>query len=172
MVKIPFQKIDLKEAVTMNRQYWQAKDLLKVLAKKLPQRIRRDVWIAVDKEMADRPTVDLPQVFQNCAGIDLPWTLKLFAAENTIKHQQVILNDKLRESPLWRLLGEALVEAAENSGKVLILFKLAYMGLFVMHNMTPPSDRTYICVPAQKDGLSNIIIEPLEQWAERNLTNV
>ena len=169
--KIPFQKIDLAQITTANRQYWAAKDLLKVLVKKMPQHIRRDVWIAVDKEMGDRPTKDLPQVFQNCAGIDFQWTLKLHTAD-AIKHQHVLLNDKLRESPLWRLLGEALSESADTNGKILILFKLAYMGLFAMHNMSPPSDKSYICVPAQLRGLSNIIIEPFDQWAERNLTNV
>ena len=171
MPKIPFQKIDIANTVMQDRHYWWSKDLLKVLIKKMPQRIRRDIWIAVDKEMADRPATDLPQVFQNCAGVEFPWVLKLHVGE-AIKHSQVLFNDKLRESPLWRLFGEASAEAADTSGKVLILFKLAYLGVFVLHNMSHPSDRSYICVPAQKEGVSNIIIEPFEQWAERNLTNV
>ena len=166
MVKIPFQKIDIKQPIVMNNQYWTAKDFLKEFVRKLSYSIRHNVWVAVDKEMADRPNSDLPQVFQNCAKIDFQCTLKLHT--ETVKPQHILFNDRLREGPLWKLLGEALGEAAEGNGKVLVLFKIAYLGLFVMHNMPHPTDKPYICVPAQKAGVSNIIIEPLNQWAERN----
>ena len=171
MPKIPFQKIDLARVTTANKSYWAAKDLMRELIRKMPQRIRKDVWIEVDKEMGDRPTTDLPRVFQNCAGVEFPWTLKLHTG-NAIQFAQLVLNEKLRESPIWRLLGEALVESTETCGRVLVLFKLYRLGLYVAHNMPPPTDRPYVCVPAQVQGNNNIIIEPFNQWAERNLKDV
>lgn len=168
--KIPFQKIDLARVSASNKVYWAAKDMMRVLARKLPQRIRHDIWIEIDKEMGDRPTKDLPQVFQNIAGVDFPWTLRL-CTTNSIAFSELVCNEKLRENPLWRLLGDAMVESEDTFGRVLVIFKLYRIGLYVAHNMTPPTDKPYICVPAQTQGKSNIIIEPFDQWAERELKN-
>ena len=166
MVQLPFQKIDLKGLVSANKTYWAAKDLMKEFVRYMPNRPRSDVWVAVDKEMEGRGNHELPQVFQNCAKTEFPWTLRLYVGKApSIGH--ITLDARLRENPVWSTIGKALSAAAKENGKAVSVFRAAHMGVWVAHNLEPPTDKVFVCVPAQAMGARNIIIEPLKQWAER-----
>ena len=166
MVQLPFQQIDLKGLVAANKTYWAAKDLMKDFVRYMPNRPRSDVWVAVDKEMEGRGTHELPQVFQNCAKIEFPWTLRLYVGKApSISH--IAFDARVREIPLWVSIGKALAAADKENGRAVVVFRALRLGVWIAHNLEPPTDKVFICIPAQTAGMRNIIIEPIKQWAER-----
>jgi len=156
----------VEQTIKDAEEYREAKELLKALSKQLPTPTRLNQWLAIDKEMVEKPVEDLPAIFQRVTRQDFSWGLGL--VPNPILKANQVLSDKIRNTKLWKEFGRLLMNP-ENSGKVVVLFKLNRLGVWVMHNTGVPTQGTYICIPAQQSGKNNITIEPLSQWAERKI---
>jgi len=162
---LTFTRINMKEALENSQEYWDAKKMLKDVVKHFPQRIRPNVWELVDREMGDKPVEELPQVFQNCATIELPFALSLVIG-NTIQPKEILIRDNFLVSRVWKSFGQCVAKDPERT-KHVVVFKLSYMGLWVCHDVGNPTTGMYMCLPAQTQGLQNITIEPMLNWAER-----
>jgi hypothetical protein len=163
MNTLPFQPVTAERTIKEAQRYREAKDLLKTLSKHLPVPVRLNHWIEIDKEMNGEPLDKLPAIFQRVIRYQLPWVLGILPSP-AIKPREVITN-ALRETPLWRVLAKALQNPDDQPA--VVLFHLSHCDVWVAHTTGAPTSGSYVCVPAQVTGKSNITIEPLSQWAER-----
>lgn len=164
MGTLPFQPVTAERTIKEAQRYREAKDLLKRLSKHLPVPVRLNHWIEIDKEMNGESLDKLPAIFQRVIRYQFPWALDVLPSP-TIKPREVITNT-LRETPLWRVLAKTLQNPDDQPA--VVLFHLSHCDVWVAHTTGAPTSGSYVCVPSQATGKSNIIIEPLEQWAERN----
>ena len=170
-MNLPFQQVSLESTIKDQQLYYETRDMLKAFAKHLPVKANATKWVQIDKEMAGEPNSSLPYVFKRVVQYDMPFVLKIVPTP-MLKAWESIHNEKIRASAVWKTFGEALKEAeSDDLSGALVLFHIAHMGLWVLHNMEPPEQGLHICIPAQIKGKSNIIIEPMKAWAERNFTN-
>lgn len=147
--------------------YRESRDLLKSLAKHLPTPTKLSQWIEIDKEMSERPIEELPSIFQRVTRSEFPWQLGL-CPRPIIKPWELISNDKLRTLKVWQEFGKLLTTVENKQHKGVLLFRLNRLGVWVMQNLDAPKSGVFVCIPAQQIANNNIIIEPLESWAERN----
>lgn len=167
-MQIDFKRINdgLTQSLVDAQEYRAHREMLKELSKHLPVRIPFAKWRQIDTEMDGEPVEKLPDIFQRVIQYDFPWTLGIFQ-KPTIKSGQLLINEQLRNTPLWTFFGKL----AQTGGQTVVLFRHHHRGLWVIHNTNPPTAGLYVCVPAQSTGFNNIIIEPMEAWAERNFAN-
>ena len=162
-----FKKLTgVSKSIKEAEEYREAKELLKSFAKYLPTPVRLSKWVELDKEMADRSVEDLPDIFQRVNTMDFSYFLKLCPSP-IIKPWELISPGKIKELPIWEAFGKALTNPSNTQHKALVLFRLNRLGIWVMHNMSPPTAGAFVCIPAQVNGGTNITIEPLNSWAER-----
>lgn len=148
------------------QQYRMAKELLKQLGRYLPVRVTFYKWKEIDKEMAGEELEMLPEIFQRVLQYRFPWELAIMPAP-TIKPREIVIDEALRKTPIWQMFGTK-AKGAEAPG-VVVLFRLNNNGTWVMHNTNAPTSGAFVCVPAQRTGGRNIVIEPLNRWAEREI---
>ena len=148
------------------QQYRVAKEMLKQLGRYLPVRITFTKWKEIDKEMAGEELEMLPEIFQRVLQYRFPWEVALLPSP-AIRPRDVVVDPALRKTPIWGLFGTKAANA-EAEG-VVVIFRLNKNGLWVMHNTGAPTCGAFVCVPAQSKGRKNITIEPLNNWAEREL---
>ena len=168
---IDFKRVNDKFAQSLEavQTYQACREILKELAKLLPVRIPFAKWRQIDSEMDGEPTYKLVDVFQRVIQYDLPWSIGILP-KPAIKPGILLDKEQLQSTPLWTLLGRLLTK--QNAQPTVVLFRHSHRGIWVLHNAEPPTRGLYVCVPASSVGVSNLTIESLKQWAERNLTNV
>ena len=168
---LQFQPVTLESTIKENQLYFETRDMLKALVRYLPVKVNSSKWIEIDKEMSGEENKNLPYIFKRVAQYDWPFVLRVVPAP-MLKAWETLHNEKIRASAVWKIFGEALKESeCDGLEGAVVLFHVAHMGLWVMHNTEPPSAGLYVCIPAQVIGKSNIIIEPMKIWAERNFKN-
>ena len=148
------------------QNYRVAKVMLSQLGRYLPVRVTFTKWKEIDKEMAGEELEMLPEIFQRVMQYRFPWEVALVPSP-AIRPRDVLVDQSLRQTPIWRTFG-ALASKTVDTG-VVVVFRVNKNGVWVMHTTNAPTSGAYVCVPAQRTGGRNIIIEPLAIWAEREI---
>lgn len=163
-MRLPFEPVGIERSIKEAQAYREAKELLKEFSKHLPVPVRFGKWVEIDKEMAEEPLENLPAIFERVIQYQLPWALGLLPRPIIKTHQ--VLTQAIQQTLLWKALSGTLQNVEQLPA--LVLFNLNRCGIWCAHTTGQPSKGVYVCVPAQQNGKSNITIEPLSQWAERN----
>lgn len=128
------------------------------------KKAKRSIMDRAMEIAADRDSSEFAETVCACLPVDLPFCVQLSMLAPV--RQQLLLDDKaLKDSPLFRQLMEFLARADQQGNSGLLLFRVAFYGLYVAHNIDMArSSSLRIVIPTSTDGMTNLQIMPLKTW--------
>lgn len=131
-----------------------------VVGKKAKRSIMDKAWSIA----ADCDADSVAEAVCSCLPVELPFCVQLSMLAPV--KQQLLLNDKeLKDSPLFRQLMLFLATAGNQGSSGLLLFRVAFNGLYVAHNIDMArGNNLRIVVPTSVAGMTSLQIMPLKTW--------
>ena len=128
------------------------------------KKAKRSIMDRAMEIAANRDSSEFAETVCACLPVELPFSVQLSMLAPV--KQQLLLNDKeLKDSPLFRQLMLFLATASNQGNSGLLLFRVAFYGLYVAHNIDMArGNNLRIVVPTSVVGMTSLQIMPLKTW--------